>query len=259
MSLWPPTAPGQGERPAWASMPSARAVSSRATSSCSPRSPATATRCTTTRPPPRRRRFGEIIVQGGVTSGILNAVVAEDLPGPGTVFLNVDWDFTAPVRPGRRDHRRRRGARGARGQADHASCATTRPPRATGRRRSRAPRSATRWRSVAPDVAPGSSVARTAALTAAAMAAFAANSLLCRTALSGGTSTRRASRRFGSRRGRSCSCFWRDGVGPSRRRRAAPGARRWRSSPTRSPSRSPTCASPRASARWSSSPPCSSR
>ena len=45
-------------------------------------------------------RFGEIVVQGGVTSAILNAVVAEDLPGPGTVFLNVSWDFRAPVRPG---------------------------------------------------------------------------------------------------------------------------------------------------------------
>jgi acyl dehydratase len=45
-------------------------------------------------------RFGGVIVQGGVTSGLLNAVVAEDLPGPGTVFLHVDWDFTAPVRPG---------------------------------------------------------------------------------------------------------------------------------------------------------------
>ena len=45
-------------------------------------------------------RFGEIIVQGGVTSAIINAVAAEKLPGPGTVFLHVDWDFTAPVRPG---------------------------------------------------------------------------------------------------------------------------------------------------------------
>jgi acyl dehydratase len=45
-------------------------------------------------------RSGGIIVQGGVTSGLLNAVVAEDLPGPGTVFLHVDWDFKAPVRPG---------------------------------------------------------------------------------------------------------------------------------------------------------------
>jgi acyl dehydratase len=48
----------------------------------------------------RRSRFGEIIVQGGVTSAILNAVVAERLPGPGTVFLNVNWNFLAPVRPG---------------------------------------------------------------------------------------------------------------------------------------------------------------
>ena len=45
-------------------------------------------------------RFGGIIVQGGVTSGLLNAVVAEDLPGPGSVFLNVNWNFRAPVKPG---------------------------------------------------------------------------------------------------------------------------------------------------------------
>ncbi len=45
-------------------------------------------------------RFGEIVVQGGITTAILNAVVAEDLPGPGSVFLNVAWDFPAPVRPG---------------------------------------------------------------------------------------------------------------------------------------------------------------
>ncbi len=45
-------------------------------------------------------RFGGIVVQGGVTSAILNAVVAEDLPGPGTVFLQVNWNFKAPVRPG---------------------------------------------------------------------------------------------------------------------------------------------------------------
>ena len=48
----------------------------------------------------RGSRFGGIIVQGGVTSGLLNAVVAEDLPGPGSVFLRVGWDFKAPVRPG---------------------------------------------------------------------------------------------------------------------------------------------------------------
>ncbi|ESY07305.1 MaoC family dehydratase [Mesorhizobium sp. M0761] len=41
--------------------------------------------------------FGKLIVQGGVTSGILNAVVAEDLPGPGTVFLEVAWKFVKAV------------------------------------------------------------------------------------------------------------------------------------------------------------------
>ena len=45
-------------------------------------------------------RFGEIVVQGGITTAILNAVVAEELPGPGTVFLQVNWSFKAPVRPG---------------------------------------------------------------------------------------------------------------------------------------------------------------
>lgn len=48
----------------------------------------------------RATRFGGIVVQGGVTSAILNAVVAEELPGPGTVFLQVNWNFKAPVRPG---------------------------------------------------------------------------------------------------------------------------------------------------------------
>ena len=45
-------------------------------------------------------RFGGIIVQGGVTTGLLNVVVAENLPGPGSVFMNVNWDFRAPTRPG---------------------------------------------------------------------------------------------------------------------------------------------------------------
>ena len=47
-----------------------------------------------------RTRFGEVVVQGGVTSAILNAVVAEKLPGPGTVFLETSWRFLAPTRPG---------------------------------------------------------------------------------------------------------------------------------------------------------------
>ena len=48
----------------------------------------------------RGSRFGGIVVQGGVTSGLLNAVVAEDLTGPGSVFLHFDWRFLSPVRPG---------------------------------------------------------------------------------------------------------------------------------------------------------------
>jgi acyl dehydratase len=44
--------------------------------------------------------FGGIVVQGGVTTALLNAVVAEDLPGPGSVFLQLDLSFRAPVRPG---------------------------------------------------------------------------------------------------------------------------------------------------------------
>jgi acyl dehydratase len=30
----------------------------------------------------------------------LNALVAEALPGPGSVFLHTSWSFRAPVRPG---------------------------------------------------------------------------------------------------------------------------------------------------------------
>lgn len=44
--------------------------------------------------------LGGIVVQGGVTTAILNAVVAERLPGPGTVFMETHWRFLAPARPG---------------------------------------------------------------------------------------------------------------------------------------------------------------
>jgi acyl dehydratase len=42
-------------------------------------------------------RFERLIVQGGLTTGLLHALVAMDLPGPGTVFLSQNWKFTAPV------------------------------------------------------------------------------------------------------------------------------------------------------------------
>ena len=42
-------------------------------------------------------KFGRLVVQGGLTTGLLHAPVATDLPGPGSVFLSQDWKFTAPV------------------------------------------------------------------------------------------------------------------------------------------------------------------
>lgn len=42
-------------------------------------------------------KFGRLVVQGGLTTGLLHALVAMDMPGPGTVFLSQDWSFTAPV------------------------------------------------------------------------------------------------------------------------------------------------------------------
>jgi acyl dehydratase len=44
-----------------------------------------------------RTKFKHLVVQGGLTTGLLHALVAEDMPGPGTVFLNQNWQFTAPV------------------------------------------------------------------------------------------------------------------------------------------------------------------
>ncbi len=42
-------------------------------------------------------RFGRRIVHGGLTTGMFNALVAEQLPGPGSVFLHQEWDYPAPV------------------------------------------------------------------------------------------------------------------------------------------------------------------
>ena len=44
-----------------------------------------------------KTRFGELVVQGGLTTGILHALVSMDMPGSGTVFLNQNWQFTSPV------------------------------------------------------------------------------------------------------------------------------------------------------------------
>jgi acyl dehydratase len=44
-----------------------------------------------------RVRPGGLIVHGGLTTGLFNALVAEVLPGPGSVFLHQEWDYPAPV------------------------------------------------------------------------------------------------------------------------------------------------------------------
>ena len=44
-----------------------------------------------------KTKFKRLVVQGGLTTGLLHALVATDLPGPGTVFLSQNWKFTAPV------------------------------------------------------------------------------------------------------------------------------------------------------------------
>jgi acyl dehydratase len=44
-----------------------------------------------------RTKVGRLVVQGGLTTGLFNALVAERLPGPGSVFLHQEWDYPAPV------------------------------------------------------------------------------------------------------------------------------------------------------------------
>jgi len=44
-----------------------------------------------------KTKFRRLVVQGGLTTGLLHALVAMDMPGPGTVFLSQNWKFTAPV------------------------------------------------------------------------------------------------------------------------------------------------------------------
>ena len=44
-----------------------------------------------------KTKFKKLVVQGGLTAGLLHALVAMDMPGPGTVFLSQNWKFTAPV------------------------------------------------------------------------------------------------------------------------------------------------------------------
>src|SRR6478672_4169632 len=44
-----------------------------------------------------RTRLGRLVAQGGIAAGLFNALVAMELPGPGSVFLHQEWDYPAPV------------------------------------------------------------------------------------------------------------------------------------------------------------------
>ena len=45
-------------------------------------------------------RFGRRIAHGMIAAGLISAALANDLPGPGTVYLGQTLQFKAPVYPG---------------------------------------------------------------------------------------------------------------------------------------------------------------
>ena len=45
-------------------------------------------------------RFGRRIAHGMIAAGLISATLANDLPGPGTVYLNQTLKFRLPVYPG---------------------------------------------------------------------------------------------------------------------------------------------------------------
>jgi acyl dehydratase len=42
-------------------------------------------------------RFERLMGHGGITTGLLHALIATDLPGPGSVFVRQQWSFPRPV------------------------------------------------------------------------------------------------------------------------------------------------------------------
>ncbi len=44
-----------------------------------------------------RTRFKRLMAQGGITTGLLHALVAMDMPGAGSVFVRQSWSFPRPV------------------------------------------------------------------------------------------------------------------------------------------------------------------
>ncbi len=44
-----------------------------------------------------RTHFKRPLAQGGIATGLLHALVAMDMPGPGSVFMRQNWSFPRPV------------------------------------------------------------------------------------------------------------------------------------------------------------------
>ncbi len=44
-----------------------------------------------------RTRYERPLAQGGIATGLLHALVAMDMPGPGSVFMRQSWSFPRPV------------------------------------------------------------------------------------------------------------------------------------------------------------------
>ena len=44
-----------------------------------------------------KTRFERLMAQGGITTGLLHALMAMEMPGPGTVFTSQNWSFPKPV------------------------------------------------------------------------------------------------------------------------------------------------------------------
>ena len=119
--------------------PRTRSLTPHARRTCvpSPSSPATTIRCTSTPTSRREPNSGALVVQGGLTTGLLHTLVAMDMPGPGTVFLSQNWKFTAPRVHRRHDHRAGGGVERSRQQAGDAATHSRHTPDGRDRARGR--------------------------------------------------------------------------------------------------------------------------
>ena len=48
----------------------------------------------------RKTLFKRTIIHEGITTGLVSTLIAEELPGPGSVFFHADWSFQNPVHVG---------------------------------------------------------------------------------------------------------------------------------------------------------------